>query len=291
VEETFLSRLGRGGLLFDGAAGTALMEVGGLAPERVGLAGLERPGLLLDLHRDFLGAGSEVLLTGTFAACRAALAAVGAAALHPRALREAARLARRAADESEAPRWVLGDLGPIGLWARGAGPRELAAAYREEAQLLVEEGVDGLMIETLPGLFEASLALEAVGEVTQLPAVVSLSFHRGASGRLETLDGEPLPGVLAALDAAGAAALGLNCGEGSEALLEVLAECVAAVEAPLVARPSPGVPAGERRAARTPEEFAADLEAAGRLGAAGLGGCCGADATFIAALRSRLGAR
>ncbi len=184
--------------------------------------------------------------------------------------------------------WVLGDLGPLGLWARGAGARQLVAAYREEARLLTDQGLDGLIVETLPGLFEASLALESVREVTDLPVCISLSYHRGRDGEFATLDGESLPDTLGHLDAAGADALGLNCGEGSGALLEVLPACLAAVGSPLVARPSPGcLVRGVSRSGR-PGDFAGHLARAHELGAAGLGGCCGADADFIAALRERI---
>lgn len=287
MQEPFLDRLSRGGLLFDGAIGTGLMETGGLAPERLGLAGLEAPGLLSDLHRSFLEAGSEVLLTGTFAANRPALGAVGGARLHPRAVEEAARIACDIARE-EGGVWVLGDLGPIGLWARGASSRQLIAAYREEARLLAESGVDGLIVETLPGLFEAALALESLRDVTDLPVCISLSFHRGREGELATLDGEPLPDTLGRLEAAGADALGLNCGEGSAVLLEVLPACLEAVRSPLVARPSPGSCVGGISRTGSPAAFAEHLGRAHELGAAGLGGCCGAGAEFISALRDRL---
>ena len=291
MEETLVQRLRRGGLLFDGAAGTTLMQVGSLPPERLGLAALEHPDLLAEVHRAFLAAGSEVLLTATFSASRAALEAAGAAERPPEAVREATRIAREAADAHGAPSWVLGDLGPLGLWARGADDAALRSAYREEALLLLEGGVDGLLVETLPGMSEASLALEALREVTALPICISLTYHSRVEGAFETLDGEPLPGVLRALAAAGADAVGLNCGEGSRPLLEVLGSCVEASPVPLVARPSTGVPGPDGGADSGPQEFARDLVEAGRLGAAGLGGCCGAGPPFIAALREQLGAR
>lgn len=305
MAETWRERLARGRVLLDGGLGASLIATGRVPTTGVADATLDAPELVLDAHRGFLAAGAEALFTNTFGANRPALAG-GPHAARWRELNVAAvELARRAADEHGGA-YVLGDLGPVGFWSRaevepplpGRAPvaapvASLADSYREQAAALVEAGVDGLVVETLPGAAEGRVALAALREVSDLPVTVCVTTTRRASG-ITTLAGEPAAEALASLAAAGADAVGLNCGEGSEALLEALTGCLAAVDVPLVAKPNAGLPtAGEDGPVhgQAPEAFAADLARALLLGAAAVGGCCGADARFIAALRACFGDR
>lgn len=317
MQETWLTRLKRGRLRLDGGLGSSLIATGQVGAAQVAAATVESPELLLEVHHGFLAAGAEVLFTNTFGASRPALAAGAYADRWEELNRTAVALAQRAAREHGGAH-IVGDLGPIGLWSRehGAtanseGPAETAAAgpsslgtpqkdteflagcYREQAAVLAQAGVDALVVETLPSEAEARLALAALRETCDLPIAISFTTTRSAEG-FTTLAGEPVAEVLAALEAAGADALGLNCGEGSGALLEVLPACLAAVKVPLFAKPNAEQPTvGELGSVylQSPEAFADDLARAVELGASAVGGCCGADARFIAALRARLADR
>ena len=311
MDESWRERLARGRVLLDGGLGSSLIATGEVATTKVAGAALAAPELLLEVHRGFLAAGAEAVLTNTFGTSRPALAESDHAGRWEELNHAAVRLARQAADERGGA-FVLGDIGPIGFWSRSTSgasmsprpasgtedlslPRAeaLAAAYREHGALLIEAGVDALLVETLPGEAEALIALAALREVCDASITVSFTTTR-ADGVFTTLAGEPVVEVLANLEAAGADALGLNCGEGSEALLQALPECLAAVGVPLVAKPNAGQPIpGEWGPVYTqePGAFAADLARATLLGVSAVGGCCGADERFIAALWACLGGR
>ncbi len=314
MDETWRERLTRGRVLLDGGVGSSLIASGEVATTKVAGAALMAPELLLEVHRGFLAAGAEALLTNTFGTSRPALADVDHAVRWEELNHAAVRLARQAADERGGA-YVLGDIGPIGFWSGRApagsrpapGARDsrsaagysqqraetLAVAYRDQGTLLVEAGVDALIVETLPNEAEGLIALAALREACDLSITVSFTTTR-RDGVFTTLAGEPVAEVLANLAAAGADSVGLNCGEGSEALLPALPECLAAVDVPLLAKPNAGKPKpGEWGPIYTqePGAFAADMARATLLGVSAVGGCCGADARFIAALWSCLGGR
>lgn len=292
MSESFLARLAAGRLLLDGGLGTTLASRAGVAPQRVGLLNLEAPELVRRVHLDFLAAGSEVLQTNTFAANRSALGRLGVAQHIGAVLGEGVRLARTCVEEAGRG-FVVGNLGPIGAFA-GEGERpsmaELGEQYRELARLFLEAGVEAFSLETFADLAEARTAIAALREVSELPICACVTFERHREG-WRIPGGEALTQALRALEAAGADAVGVNCGLGSGALVEAVPTFVGAVAVPLIAKPNVGPPGGTRDAPtfeQEPEAFAADLLRLAQLGAAAVGGCCGADPRFIAALGARL---
>lgn len=277
-------------LLLDGGLGTMLLARGlpaGQPPERWVR---ERPEVLAEVHRAYVAAGSEAVHACTFGANRLRLRPYGLEPEIGRLNREAVVLAR-----ASGARFVLADLGPTGEYRPPVGqgdPAAWAGVFREQAALLAEAGADGLHVETMSDLLEARTCLAAAREgAPDLPVMVSLTVSRKRRGFF-TVMGDPLAEALRVLAEEGAAAVGVNCTLMSGDMAEVARAARAAVAVPLVLQPNAGTPevtpAGIRYA-QDPEAFAADLAPLVDLGVRILGGCCGTDPRFIAALRRRLG--
>jgi methionine synthase I (cobalamin-dependent) len=286
---SFASRLEAGPvLLLDGGLGTLLMARGlpaGLPPE---LWNVERPEQVTAAHRAYVEAGSEAVHTNSFGASPVRLAHFGLAERCEELNAAAVRAARAAG-----PAFVIGDIGPTGEYLPPVGqgdPAAWRAGFLRQASALVAAGVDALHLETMSDLREALIALEAARAVAgSLPVLASQTFERKRRGFF-TVMGNPLLDSLRALREAGAAAVGANCSIASEAMAELAREASPAV-GPLVVQPNAGQPRTTAQGLRydqQPWEFAADLfPLAGTVGA--LGGCCGTDPRFIAALSGRLG--
>ncbi|MBP1642068.1 MAG: methionine synthase cobalamin-binding domain protein [Acidobacteria bacterium] len=276
-------------LLLDGGLGSMLIARGlggGEAPERWVL---ERGEQVAAVHRAYVEAGADAVQTATFGAHPARLARAGLEGRAGEVARAAVALARAAG----AP-FVIGDLGPSGEYLPPVGRAdagELALGFERLAAALAAAGVDALHVETMSDRREAALALAAALRAAPgVPVLVSLTFERRPRGFF-TVMGDPLVASLAELAAAGAAAVGANCTLASSDMLELARAARAALATPLVVQPNAGRPileAGVTRYAQAPEAFAADLAAIAALGVEAVGGCCGTDPDFIAALRRRL---
>jgi methionine synthase I (cobalamin-dependent) len=281
-------------LLLDGGLGSSLIERGltaGMAPDAWNL---ERPGDVAAVHRSFVEAGSEAIHANTFGGNRIRLARAGLAGRLVEVNAAAVALARGAGAA-----FVIGDLGPTGEYLPpvGAGnPEAWAAAFLEQAKTLVDAGVDGIHLETMSDLREAQIGLAAVRALSvDLPVLASLTVERKKRGFF-TVMGDPLVPALQALRGAGADVVGANCTLGS-ADFRALAEEALSAGLPVVLQPNAGQPeveAGRVVYRQTPEAFADDMAAVlalpvdggGRIAA--VGGCCGCDARFVAALCRRI---
>lgn len=274
-------------LLLDGGVGSELIARG-LAPDGSPERwNLERPEQVAEVHRGFVTAGSEVLQTNTFGGNALALARHGLAD-QVAAINEAgARLAREAG-----PLRVAGNMGPSGLLFPPQGeaePDALERVFAEQATALAAAGVDYLALETMFDLREALSAVRGAA-TAGLPVTVCLTLVRTESG-FQTPLGDPLAEALQQLAAAGATAVGANCSGGSGDLLAATPALLAATSLPVIVKPNAGLPEptpGGFVYRQDPEDFARDVTAAARAGAAAVGGCCGAGPAFIAALARRL---
>lgn len=277
-----------GPVLTDGAWGTEL-QAQGLEPGELPDAwSLDHPDRVEAVARAYVDAGSRVILTNSFRANRLALAGQPLAARVAELNRAAVGISRRAARGRAR---VFGSLGPSGrlLVTGEVDESELREAFLEQARALAEGGADGIAIETMSDLAEAKLALEAVRE-TGLPAVACMTFDSGRR-RDRTMMGTAPEEAARELEAAGAAAIGANCGAGVEHYVPVCAGLAAATRLPLWIKPNAGTPRleGGRAVYDTdPEEFAAHLPALLAAGARFVGGCCGTTPKFIEALGRRL---
>ena len=271
---TLRTLLADGPLLADGGMGTSLIEQGepvGTCFELLNVEAAERIG---SIHRAFIHAGADVILTNTFGGNRNRLDVHGLAARAGELNRAAVAIARDAG-----ARFVAGSMGPLGVRLAPYGrvrPEDAFAAYREQASALAEGGVDLLIIETQTDLLEMEQALAAAREAAPGIAVaVSATFTKDD----RTLLGSSPVQVAERLTQLGADAIGANCGEGPAQLLRVMQRMRPAVGAvPLVARPNAGGPTqvgGRFVYPATPEYLAEHARAFLDVGVSIIGGCCG----------------
>ena len=287
MEQTLNQYLQSGQVLIaDGATGTMLMAAGlppGAAPE---LWNIERPDQILALHRAYLEAGSQIILTNSFGGSRIKLEKFGLGERSVELNLAAASLAREAC---QGRAYVAGDIGPTGELMKPMGPLTYEAAvqaFSEQAAALAQGGVDAIWVETMTDLSEAKAAVVGARQATELPIFCSLSFGRkartmmGVSARQAALELWPL----------GLSAIGANCGEGLEMIPEVLRQLrEAAPEAPLIVKPNAGLPrlvGGVTAYDLAPGDFAAQMKGFIEQGAQVIGSCCGSSPAYITALRS-----
>jgi 5-methyltetrahydrofolate--homocysteine methyltransferase len=269
----------------DGAMGTFL-HAAGLPAGTPGEAWvLERPEVVADVHRAYIEAGSDLVLTCTFGGTRARLKHAGLADQVVEINRRAAAIARRAAGGRAC---VGGDIGPLGKLLAPLGKLTRAEAvdfFAEQATGLVEGGVDMLYIETMSSLEEARAAVEGARRVApDLPLTVTFSFD--TKGRTSFgVRPEQAAQAMLELDVT---ALGANCGASLE-MTEEAARVIRqeASETPLIVKPNAGLPRvvnGETVFDATPEEMAGYARRFAALGARVVGGCCGSTPAHIRAI-------
>ncbi|MCI8869637.1 MAG: dihydropteroate synthase [Lawsonibacter sp.] len=271
-------------LILDGAMGTELQKRGlppGGQPE---LLNLTAPGLVQDVHRAYLQAGSRVVYANTFGANALKLARSG------HTVDEAAGAAVALAREACAPfgaKTAL-DIGPLGELLEPMGTLRFERAYdlfRELALAGARAGADLAVIETMTDLYETKAALLAVKENTSLPVFVTMSFEE--SGR--TFTGCTPASMARTLEGLGADAVGVNCSLGPDLLLPVLREICENTRLPVIAKPNAGLPDPVTgRYTMGPEEFAAAMLPCLEAGVTIFGGCCGTAPEYIAALARAL---
>jgi methionine synthase I (cobalamin-dependent) len=275
-------------LLADGATGTNYQDMGlqrGVAPEQWVI---DAPQLVGELHRRFVDAGSDLVLTCSFGASTPRLAKGPLAGRASELNRRAAEIAREAVGDEHL---VAGSMGPTGQLVEPFGPltRELCvAAYAEQAQALADGGVDLLVLETFFALDEALWAIEGVRGVTDLPLIASFSFDQGT----RTMMGLSPTAVAAATAPLGLAGLGANCGRSLQDTDTLVTEFLGASQTPLWIKPNAGVPTIVDGAAVyevNPEMLAEHVLAYVARGARIVGGCCGTTPGHIAAIARALG--
>ena len=282
----------RGTLLADGATGTNYFDRGlisGDAPELWNVQTAER---VADLHRDFIEAGADIILTNSFGANRRRLRLHGADDGAREINRRAAEIARWTVDRSGRRVLVAGSMGPTGDLFEPLGELtydEAVQAFAEQAEGLKDGGADVLWIETMSAPDEIRAAAEGAARAG-LPYVFTASFD--TAGR--TMMGLPpaeMPGLAAGL-AAPPAGFGANCGVGApDLLIAVLEMSDKAPDAVLIAKGNCGIPqvTGDHiHYTGTPELMADYARLAIDSGARIIGGCCGTTPQHIAAMRAAI---
>lgn len=280
-----LQRLASGEVLIaDGATGT-MLQAAGLPTGTPGEAWvLERPEEIVKLHRAYVEAGSQLILTTTFGGTRARLKRAGLDAQATEINHRAAELARQVAGDE---RYVGGDIGPTGEMMAPIGPLTYAAAvelFAEQAKALAAGGVDCIYIETMSDLNEAKAAVEGARQACDLPVFCTFSFD--THGR--TSMGVSPAQAARAMAELGVPAIGANCGHAPEEVLDILPQIrQAAPNAYLIAKPNAGIPHMVKRQVvydATPERMAELALRYVELGAQIVGACCGSSPAHIAAI-------
>jgi methionine synthase I (cobalamin-dependent) len=286
--ESFLARLQRGDVLVaDGAIGTMLQSMGleaGEAPEQWLF---DQPDKIRALHRGYVEAGSDLILSCSFGGTRYRLEGHGLADQAYAVNRRAAELAREVAGDDIL---VAGDIGPTGQLLKPLGPltpEEVASAYAEQAHGLVEGGADFLLIETMSDIGEARAAIEGARRVTDLPIFCTFSFD--THGR--TMMGIR-PAQAAKEIAPLVAGIGANCGKDPAEYVEFM-RAMRQVEpqAILWAKPNAGLPhmVGDQAVYdATPEQMGQIALQLRETGVQIVGGCCGTTPEHISAIAASL---
>jgi len=287
LTDRFRERLAAGPVLVaDGATGTSYQEMGseiGVAPEEWVW---DRPEKVLEVHRAFINAGSDIILTDTFGGTPIRMRESKYAGRASELNRRAAELAREAAANSGQV-LVAGSMGPTGVLMEPYGELTRAAAvetFATQAAALTEGGVDLLVLETFFALDEALAAIEGVRRGSGRPIVVSFSFDQGT----KTMMGLSPTQMVEAIGPLQVAAIGANCGKSLDAMEAVVTE-ISRLEAgiPLWVKPNAGLPRMDGDVARyetTPEIMAEYARRFIALGARVVGGCCGSSPAHVAAI-------
>ncbi len=279
-------------VLADGAMGTVLNARGVFANHCYDELNLSDPNLILTVHEEYLLAGAEILETNTFGANRFRLTRHGLGAKLEEINAAGVRLARQAVERLKEKQagdaWVAGAVGPLGVRMEPLGKTgldEARAAFAEQIGALKRNGVDLLIVETMPALNEARQALQAAKAVApDLPVLVMVTVDDEG----ECLDGSSAAQAAAWLTEWGADAVGVNCSTGPATVLTAIEEMRAATNLPLGAMPNAGMPRaveGRNIYLCSPEYMASFARKAIAAGAQIVGGCCGTTPNHIRAMR------
>lgn len=269
-----------GVFVFDGAVGTRLYDKGVYINRSYDELNLTAPDLVREVHAEYVKAGADVIETNSFGATRHKLQQYG---LESR-LRDiniaSARLAREAAGEKA---FVAGAIGPLGLRIEPFGPTSFEEArelFREQAEALLEGGVDLFILETFSELPVIEQAIRAVKEICDLPIVAQMTIQDHG----KTTFGTAPETFTAELEKLGVDVIGLNCGMGPTHVLSALEKMRAVTTLPLSAQPNAGLPRdvqGRQFYMGSPEYMATFAKRFVQAGANFVGGCCGTTPTHI----------
>lgn len=271
-------------LILDGATGTNLtargLESGHSAEEWV----LTNPQAILQLNKDFITAGADVLLTCTFGASRLRLQRAGLENQLEAVNRQAVEITRQACAGGAL---VAASLGPTGEMLAPFGSlsaQEAEEAYYEQAGILESAGVDLLVVETQFDLAEARAALRGVRRASSLPVVCSFSFDRGT----RTMMGVRPRQLQSELGDLEVDAFGINCGRSLDDNYQALLELKLNTTLPVWFKPNAGLPVvddmGNPVYSVTPEEMGSRVPQWLDAGARFIGGCCGTSPAHLAAI-------
>lgn len=266
---------------------------------------LTRPDVIQDIHRKYLVAGADIIETNTFSSTSVSMADYHVQEYVREINLAAVRLAREVADEFTAltpdkPRFVAGSIGPTNKTCsmspdvnnpafRALTYDELAAAYREQMEAMLEAGVDALLIETIfdtlnakAAIYAAEQAMEAIG--VRVPLMLSVTVS-DIGGR--TLSGQTLEAFLASVQHADIFSVGLNCSFGARQLKPFLEQLAARAPYYISAYPNAGLPNSLGTYDQTPAEMADEIREYVHEGLVNIiGGCCGTTDEYIAAYSS-----
>jgi methionine synthase / methylenetetrahydrofolate reductase(NADPH) len=260
--------------LFDGAMGTMLYSKGVFINRCFDELNLRGSEIVLEVHKQYVKAGAEILETNTYGANRVKLSAFGLGEELRDINLAAVEIARRAAGNSV---YVAGAIGPLGIRIEPYGPMALEEArntFSEQAQALLAGGVDLFLLETISNIAEMEQGIFAIREICSLPIIAQMTI--GQDGR--TSYGDTARALAQRLDAAGADVIGLNCSVGPDVMLDVIEEMTAVTAKKISCQPNAGLPRevdGRQMYMATPEYMSTYARFLVQKGVKFIGGCCG----------------
>ncbi|WLR60544.1 bifunctional homocysteine S-methyltransferase/methylenetetrahydrofolate reductase [Guptibacillus hwajinpoensis] len=279
---SFLNKLKNNILIGDGAMGTLLYSYG--VDQCFEELNLSHPEQVLNIHRAYVEAGSDVIQTNTYGANYSKLARYGLEDLVKEMNTEAVKLARQAANKAT---YVFGTIGGIrGINTQKTSLDEIKRSFREQLYCLLLEGVDGILLETYYDLEEISTVLGIARKQTNLPIIAQVSMHE--PGVLQ--NGTSLPSALKQLEESGADVTGVNCRLGPYHMIQAFEE-VPLSTSYLSAYPNASLPdyeEGRLVYPTAPDYFKQSAESLRKQGVRLIGGCCGTTPEHIAAVSKAL---
>src|ERR1051325_9232148 len=260
--------------LFDGAMGTMLYSKGVFINKCYDELNLRNPEIVLEVHKQYVRSGAEILETNTYGANRVKLGAFGI----DDELRDiniaAVEIARRAAGDSV---YVAGAIGPLGIRIEPYGPTSVDEArgyFREQAEALRDGGVDLFVLETFSNIAEVEQGIAAIRDVCSLPVIAQMTIC--TDGR--TIYGDTPRTIAQRLDRAGADVIGLNCSVGPDVMLDAIEEMSAVIARKISCQPNAGLPRevnGRQMYMASPDYMGKYAKRLIHKGVKFLGGCCG----------------
>jgi len=275
-------------ILLDGAIGTQLDKRGLMARGR---NNLDAPEAILQIHQEYARCGCHALTTNTLTMNRIYIETHNVGVSVRDVNRAGAELARQAANKSQ---YVLGDISSTGQLLEPYGTykeSQFYDAFKEQAEILAEAGVDGFIIETMFDLREAMCALRACKDSFPLPVITSIAFATETKGG-RTIMGNSAEECAKKITDAGADVVGANCGDLDPAQMAVVVSVLrSATSLPILAQPNAGKPKlvdNQTVFEMAPVPFAAGIAKCLRAGARLVGGCCGTTPEHIRAVAALL---
>lgn len=266
--------------VFDGAVGTRLYDKGIYINRSYDELNLTAPDLVREVHEEYVKAGADIIETNSFGATRHKLQPYGLETKIPEINMAAARIAREAAGEKA---YVAGAIGPLGIRIEPFGPTSFDEAkdlFKEQAEGLLEGGVDLFILETFSELSVIEQAIRAVREISDLPIIAQMTIQMDGN----TVFGTTPEAFTTKLDELEIDVIGLNCGMGPNHVLNALEKMRPLTAKKLSAQPNAGLPRdvqGRQFYMGSPEYMAEFSRRFVQAGAKFVGGCCGTTPTHI----------
>ncbi len=288
MKPAFLTAVRDRVLVLDGAMGTMLQERGlrpGQSPEELNLT---MPEVVAAVHREYVAAGADIIVTNTFGGSREKLSHYGLEGRLAEINASAVEIARRVAGDHV---YVAASIGPTGRFVEPVGDLTfdgMAAIFREQAKVLVEAGADLITLETFLDIKEIRAAIIAIREISpDIPIIAMLTFDNNGRSVLGT---SPEAAAIT-LESVGADIVGSNCGLGVDGIYEILSAMRRVTSLPLISQANAGLPVlrdGKTVFPGTPEEMVGYHDRMIELGVRVIGGCCGTTPAHIGAMKAAL---
>ncbi len=275
-----LNKLNDNFLFFDGAMGTMLQKYGlktGALPEELNII---NPEVILNIHREYLNSGADIVTTNTFGANRLKLK--GSLYSTKEIITSAVKTAKKLT-EGMADKYVALDIGPTGALLYPLGTLSFEDAYdifKEQVKAGADAGADLIIIETMTDIYELKAALLAAKENCGLPVLCTMSFQDNC----RTFAGTDVSTFVAVAEGLGADALGVNCSLGPGQLQPIVDELLRFSSIPVIVQANAGLPRYENNTTYydiSPEEYSLEINIMAKKGVSIFGGCCGTTPEYI----------
>ncbi len=286
MKDPFLDRLEKGAMLCDGAMGTLLYSRGIGFEHPFDELNLSNPEIVQKVHQDYIKAKAEIIETNTFGGNRFRLGTHGLQGRLKEINVMGAKIAREAREIEGEPVFVAGSMGPLGKPLAPIGKitlKQAQEAFQEQAEALLEGGVDLFIIETFSDLNEITEAIKGVRSVSQLPIIAQMTFSEEGL----TLMGHTPAEIAKELEEMEVNVIGVNCSVGPQIVLDVVCQMRKATSLKLSAQPNAGFPRfvdGRFIYLSSPEYFEIYAKRFLNAGVGILGGCCGTTPEHIQAM-------